>query len=140
MTYYIGKVSAVKGQRAQVIVERAVDAGTHVPRVLDCWNVCEAKMGARVRVERQTLDEKKGRWIVKGIPLLTLLAGAAFGRAVAPYFPIPHWQTVVASMIIWLLLGWNYARTFRRDVSHRGAQWSITGYYTEGALPEEGKP
>jgi hypothetical protein len=139
MTYYVGKVTALKGQRAQVVIERAVGSGTHVPRVLDCWNVCEAKKGARVRVERQELDEKKGKWIVRGIPLLTILAGGAFGRAIAPYFPVPTWQIMGISAIIWGLLGWNYSRTFKRDVTHRGAQWSITGYYTEGSVPEEGE-
>lgn len=136
MSYYVGKVVALDGQRARVAIERKKGDGSHVPRVLDCWNVCEAKRGARVRVERQTMDEKKGRWLMRSIPVLCLVAGAAFGRAVAPYSPLSPWLTAVLSAAVWLLLGWNYVHTFARDVAHRGEQWSITGYYSEVEIPE----
>ncbi|MCH3950129.1 MAG: SoxR reducing system RseC family protein [Acidaminococcus sp.] len=139
MTYFVGKVVSRNGQRATVSVERKKTDGTNVPRFLDCWNVCEAKPGARVRVERQTLDESKGKWIVRGIPILCILAGAAFGKAVSHYLPLNPWITIALSTLIWLLIGWNYAHTFARDVSHRGEQWSITGYYSEGEIPDEEK-
>ena len=91
-----------------------------------------------MEVEEQTLDERQGKWIVRGIPLLTLLAGAVFGRAVSRYLPFDLGVTIFIGAVVWGLLGFQYARTFKRDVtSRRGKQWAITGYYTEGMLPEE---
>ena len=84
MERYIGIVTAVSGQRAKVRIERGLKKGEK-PRILDCWNTCEAKKGTYVEVEEQTLGERQGKWIVRGIPLLTLLAGAIFGRAVSRY-------------------------------------------------------
>ena len=92
--------------------------------------------GAPDRVERQTMDEKKGRWLMRSIPVLCLVAGAAFGRAVAPYSPLSPWLTAVLSAAVWLLLGWNYVHTFARDVAHRGEQWSIRGDAAKSEIPQ----
>lgn len=70
MERYIGIVTAVSGQRAKVRIERGLKKGEK-PRILDCWNTCEAKKGTYVEVEEQTLGERQGKWIVRGIPLLT---------------------------------------------------------------------
>lgn len=42
MERYIGIVTAVSGQRAKVRIERGLKKGEK-PRILDCWNTCEAK-------------------------------------------------------------------------------------------------
>ena len=68
MERYIGIVTAVSGQRAKVRIERGLKKGEK-PRILDCWNTCEAKKGTYVEVEEQTLGERQGKWIVRGIPL-----------------------------------------------------------------------
>ena len=137
MERYIGIVTAVSGQRAKVRIERGLKKGEK-PRILDCWNTCEAKKGTYVEVEERTLGERQGKWIVRGIPLLTLLAGAIFGRAVSRYLPFDLGVTMFIGAIVWGLLGFQYARTFKRDVtSRRGKQWAVTGYYTEGMLPED---
>ena len=92
-----------------------------------------------MEVEEQTLGERQGKWIVRGIPLLTLLAGAIFGRAVSRYLPFDLGVTMfMRRYCLGAFLGFQYARTFKRDVtSRRGKQWAVTGYYTEGMLPEE---
>ena len=127
MERYIGIVTAVSGQRAKVRIERGLKKGEK-PRILDCWNTCEAKKGTYVEVEEQTLGERQGKWIVRGIPLLTLLAGAIFGRAVSRYLPFDLGVTMFIGAIVWGLLGFQYARTFKRDVtSRRGKEWADTG-------------
>ena len=70
-------------------------------------------------MEEQTLGERQGKWIVRGIPLLTLLAGAIFGRAVSRYLPFDLGVTMFIGAIVWGLLGFQYARTFKRDVTSR---------------------
>ena len=47
MERYIGIVTAVSGQRAKVRIERGLKKGEK-PRILDCWNTCEAKNGSFV--------------------------------------------------------------------------------------------
>ena len=100
---YVGKIIAVNKQRAKVKIEQR--PGEQRPKLLDCWNACKAKPGTRVIVGKQTLDEKKMKMIIWGIPALTALAGALFGRAIAHFFSIPVWQMVVLSMVVWLALG-----------------------------------
>jgi len=130
---YIGTVVAIHGQQARVKIEQK--PGEQRPKQLDCWNACEAKRGMRVLVERQEVEAGKAKLIARGIPVLTAVAGAAFGRAMAHFFPLPQWQVVLGSTVIWLLLGWNYARNFRKVVNPRGAQWTVTGYYSDGMIP-----
>ena len=127
---YVGKVIAVNKQRAKVKIEQR--PGEQRPKMLDCWNACEAKRGTRVIVGKQSLDEKKAQMIVYGIPVLTALAGAAFGRAIAHFFSAPVWQIVVLSTLVWLAFwtgrtaagwpwGWSMPGTSRR-VS--GPRWN----------------
>ena len=54
-----------------------------------------------MEVEEQTLGERQGKWIVRGIPLLTLLAGAIFGRAVSRYLPFDLGVTMFIGAIVW---------------------------------------
>ena len=114
---YVGKVIAVSKQRAKVKIEQR--PGEQRPKMLDCWNACEAKRGTRVIVGKQSLDEKKAQMIVYGIPVLTAVAGAAFGRALAHFFSAPVWQVVVLSTLVWLALGLVYARNFKKSVRTR---------------------
>ena len=102
--------------------------------MLDCWNACEAKRGTRVIVGKQSLDEKKAQMIVYGIPVLTAVAGAAFGRALAHFFSAPVWQVVVLSTLVWLALGLVYARNFKKSVRTKVEQWTITGYFSNGEI------
>ena len=95
---YVGKIIAVNKQRAKVKIEQR--PGEQRPKLLDCWNACKAKQGTRVIVGKQTLDEKRMKMIIWGIPALTAVAGAAFGRAIAHFFSIPVWQMVVLSMLV----------------------------------------
>ena len=74
------------------------------------------------------------KMIIWGIPALTALAGALFGRAIAHFFSIPVWQMVVLSMVVWLALGLYYARNFRKSVHAKVEQWTITGYYSDGEI------
>ena len=131
-TIYVGKIIAVNKQRAKVKMEQS--PGEQRPKLLDCWNACKAKQGTRVIVGKQTLDEKKMKMIIWGIPALTALAGALFGRAIAHFFSIPVWQMVVLSMVVWLALGLYYARNFRKSVHAKVEQWTITGYYSDGEI------
>ena len=87
---YVGKIIAVNKQRAKVKIEQR--PGEQRPKLLDCWNACKAKQGTRVIVGKQSLDEKRMKMIIWGIPALTAVAGAAFGRAIAHFFSIPVWQ------------------------------------------------
>lgn len=130
---YVGKVIAVNKQRAKVKIEQ--QPGQQRPKLLDCWNACEAKRGTRVIVGKQTLDEKKAKWIIRGIPTLALLAGAAFGRAIAHFFTsVATWQIVLLSAAVWLTLGLIYARNFKKSVRTQVEQWTITGYYSDGDI------
>ncbi|ADB48186.1 SoxR reducing system RseC family protein [Acidaminococcus fermentans] len=129
---YVGKVIAVSKQRAKVKIEQR--PGEQRPKMLDCWNACEAKRGTRVIVGKQSLDEKKAQMIVYGIPVLTAVAGAAFGRALAHFFSAPVWQVVVLSTLVWLALGLVYARNFKKSVRTKVEQWTITGYFSNGEI------
>lgn len=132
---YIGTVVSRDGQLARVKIEPV--PGRQGPKLLDCWNACEAKKGTRVRVERQSLEGDKAKLIVRWIPILTAVAGAAFGRAVAHFLPLPQFVVIPGMAAIWLLMGWNYAHNFKKAVKPQREQWTVTGYYTEGEIQNE---
>ncbi|WP_337383241.1 SoxR reducing system RseC family protein [Acidaminococcus timonensis] len=129
---YVGKVIAVNKQRAKVKIEQR--PGEQRPKMLDCWNACEAKRGTRVIVGKQSLDEKRARMIVYGIPVLTTLAGLAFGKAIAHFFAADSWLVILSSVIVWLALGLYYARNFKKSVKTKVEQWTITGYFSDGGI------
>ena len=129
---YVGKVIAVNKQRAKVKIEQR--PGEQRPKMLDCWNACEAKRGTRVIVGKQSLDEKRARMIVYGIPVLTTLAGLAFVKAIAHFFAADSWLVILSSVIVWLALGLYYARNFKKSVKTKVEQWTITGYFSDGEI------
>lgn len=116
---YVGKVIAVNKQRAKVKIEQR--PGEQRPKMLDCWNACEAKRGTRVIVGKQSLDEKKAQMIVYGIPVLTALAGAAFGRAIAHFSLLPCGRSWCSALWCGWPWGWSMPGTSRR-VS--GPRWN----------------
>ncbi len=129
---YVAKVIAVNKQRAKVKIEQR--PGEQRPKMLDCWNACEAKRGTRVIVGKQTLDEKKAKMIIYGIPVLTVLAGLAFGKAIAHFFASDSSIVLLSSVIVWLALGLYYARNFKKSVKTKVEQWTITGYFSDGEI------
>ena len=135
---YIGTVVSRQGQIARVRIEQI--PGKQGPKLLDCWNACEAKKGTRVLVERQSVEASKAKLIARWIPVLTTVAGAAFGRAVARYVPLPQWVVMVGMALIWLLMGWNYSHNFKQAVKPSREQWTVTGYYTAGEIRAEDPP
>ncbi len=135
---YVGTVISRDGQLARVKIEQV--PGRQGPKLLDCWNACEAKKGTRVLVERQSLEADKAKLIVRWIPILTAVAGAAFGRAVAHFLPLPLFVVILGMAAIWFLLGLNYTHNFKKAVKPQREQWTVTGYYTEGELPNEDIP
>jgi positive regulator of sigma E activity len=126
---YIGYVTERKGQRAKVKIDRTRYKGTNVPKFLDCWNACEAKVGSEVEVGRQEVNPRKAKLIVYGIPLLCAVAGAVFGNGIARFFRWPFLESVIGGAVLWLVLGWSYVGPFRKEVVARGEQWTITGIY-----------
>lgn len=129
---YVGKVIAVNKQRAKVKIEQR--PGEQRPKMLDCWNACEAKRGTRVIVGKQSLDEKRAKMIVYGIPVLTTLAGLLFGKAIAHFFAADSLLVILSSVIVWLALGLYYARNFKKSVKTKVEQWTITGYFSDGEI------
>jgi len=135
---YIGTVVSRNGQQARVRIEPV--PGKKGPKLLDCWNACEAKSGMRVRVERQSVEADKAKLIARWIPILTAVAGAAFGRAVAHFLPLPPAVVFIGMAVIWLLMGWNYSHNFKKAVRPAKEQWTVTGYFTEGEIPDKDSP
>ena len=129
---YVGKVIAGNKQRAKVKIEQR--PWEQRPKMLDCWKAGEAKRGTRVIVGKQTLDEKKAKMIIYGIPVLTVLAGLAFGKAIAHLFASDSSSVLLSSVIVWLALGLYYARNFKKSVKTKVEQWTITGYFSDGEI------
>lgn len=140
MTEFIGYVTERKGQRAKVKIDRSAHKGTNVPKFLDCWNACEAKVGTQVEVGRQEVNSHKAKLIIYGIPFLCAVAGAVFGNGIARFFRWPVMESIIGGTLLWLVLGWSYVGPFRKEVVAHGEQWTITGiYYGEDKASEEGK-
>ncbi len=129
MAEYIGYVTERKGQRAKVKIDRSMYKGTNIPKFLDCWNACEAKVGCQVEVGRQEVNSRKAKMIVYGIPLLCAVAGAVFGNGIARFFRWPVLESVAGGTLLWLFLGWSYVGPFRKEVVAKGEQWAVTGIY-----------
>ena len=139
MAEFIGYVIERKGQRAKVKIDRSRCKGTNVPKFLDCWNACEAKIGSEVEVGRQSVNPHKAKLIVYGIPLLCAVAGAVFGNGIARFFRWPSMESIIGGALLWLALGWSYVGPFRKEVVAKGEQWTVMGiYYGENkeAAPE----
>lgn len=129
MAEFIGYVTERKGQRAKVKIDKTKYKGKNIPKFLDCWNACEAKVGSEVEVDRQAVSPGKAKLIVYGIPALCALAGAVFGNGIAKFFRWPFTWSVAGGALLWLILGWNYVGPFRKEVVAKGEQWTIIGYY-----------
>ena len=100
MERYIGIVTAVSGQRAKVRIERglkrvknraSLTAGIPVKR----------KKEPMWKWEEQTLGERQGKWIVRGIPFTDPSCGSYFGRAVSRYLPFDLGVTMFIGAIVW---------------------------------------
>lgn len=131
MADYIGYVMERRGQRAKVRIDRNRSEGEHIPKFLDCWNACEAKVGMEVEVGMHHMEPKMEKFILYGIPLLSAVAGAAFGRSISMFFHWPMVPTLAVGCVLWTYLGWSYIGNFRRDVANRGEQWTVLGVYYE---------
>ncbi len=138
-TEIIGYVTERIGQRARVRIDKNKSTKQNLPKFLDCWNACEAKKGTQVMVELQTLSPKKAKMTIYGIPILSLLAGLAFGNGFAIAFGWAKMVPIIGGGVLWLLLGWNYSRDFRRDAARKGEQYVISGAYYGDTDVDESK-
>jgi positive regulator of sigma E activity len=57
-----------------------------------------------------------------GLPVLGLLAGAAFGNSLAIFFHMDRLYFILGGVVLWLLVAINYARIFKRDAMRQGKQ------------------
>lgn len=137
MAEYIGYVMERRGQRAKVRIDRNRSRGEHIPKFLDCWNACEAKVGMEVEVGIHQMNPKMEKFIMYGIPLLSAIAGGTFGRSVSMFFQWPVIPTIIGGTILWTYLGWSYIGSFRRDVAGRGEQWTVLGMFQEKSKEEK---
>lgn len=122
MTDIKGIVVKKQGERAEVKIDKTRSVGSNLPKYLDCWNPVNAKAGDTVGVEYQELDKRKAQMILYGLPLLGLLAGAAFGNSLAIFFKMDRLYFITGGVILWLLVAINYARIFKRDAIRKGKQ------------------
>jgi len=130
---FVGYVLERKGQRAKVRIDKSEALGSGIPKFLDCWNACEAKVGMEVEVGKHAMNSRTEKAILYGIPLLSAIAGGAFGNSLALFFQWPRLPVIIVGVFLWLAIGWSYIGAFRRDVAYRGEQWTIIGVY-------QGKP
>lgn len=122
MTDIKGIVIKRQGERAEVKVDKTKSTGSNLPKYLDCWNPVNAKAGEVVGVEYQELDKRKAQLIMYGLPVLGLLAGAAFGNSLAIFFRMDRLYFILGGVVLWLLVAINYARIFKRDAMRQGKQ------------------
>ena len=122
MTDIKGIVIKRQGERAEVKVDKTKSTGSNLPQYLDCWNPVNAKAGEVVGVEYQELDKRKAQLIMYGLPVLGLLAGAAFGNSLAIFFHMDRLYFILGGVVLWLLVAINYARIFKRDAMRQGKQ------------------
>lgn len=122
MTDIKGIVIKRQGERAEVKVDKTKSTGSNLPKYLDCWNPVNAKAGEIVGVEYQELDKRKAQLIMYGLPVLGLLAGAAFGNSLAIFFHMDRLYFILGGVVLWLLVAINYARIFKRDAMRQGKQ------------------
>lgn len=122
MTDIKGIVIKRQGERAEVKVDKTKSTGSNLPKYLDCWNPVNAKAGEVVGVEYQELDKRKAQLIMYGLPVLGLLAGAAFGNSLAIFFHMDRLYFILGGVALWLLVAINYARIFKRDAMRQGKQ------------------
>lgn len=122
MTDIKGIVVKKQGERAEVKIDKTKSVGSNLPKYLDCWNPVNAKAGDTVGIEYQELDKRKAQMILYGLPILGLLAGAAFGNSLAVFFHMDKLYFITGGVILWLLVAINYARIFKRDAIRKGKQ------------------
>lgn len=122
MTDIKGIVIKRQGERAEVKVDKTKSTGSNLPKYLDCWNPVNAKAGEVVGVEYQELDKRKAQLIMYGLPVLGLLAGAAFGNSLAIFFHMDRLYFILGGVVLWLLVAIDYARIFKRDAMRQGKQ------------------
>lgn len=122
MTEIRGIVVKKQGERAEVKIDKTKSTGRNLPKYLDCWNPVNAKAGDNVGIEYQEMDKRKEQMILYGLPLLGLLAGAAFGNSLAIFFHMEKLYFISGGIILWLLVAVNYARIFKRDAVRKGKQ------------------
>ena len=125
MTEIKGFIVERHGLRAKVKIDQEGSTLRNLPKYMDCLNSIEASVGLLVEVEMRESDPKKEKFTLYGIPICAILAGAAFGRGMSVFFEWPLWETVAISSVLWLLVGLNYSRAYRRDAMRRGEQPTI---------------
>ena len=129
-----GIVLKVKGERAEVKVDREASEGKLLAKYLDCWNPIGAKVGDVVGAEYRALEEWKAKAILYGCPVFGFLAGAAFGYAQAQFFDLQGWHTwamVAGGVVLFEIVSINYARIFKRDAMRNGIQPVIYEIHVE---------
>ncbi|MEG0831033.1 MAG: SoxR reducing system RseC family protein [Acidaminococcaceae bacterium] len=117
-----GWILEQKGERARIKIDQEKSTAPHLPKILDCWNPTNAKPGDKVEIEMRAFDKKKAKMIIYGLPVFSLMAGAAFGNSVAIFFGWQKLWAIVGGMAIWLFMGMSYVNTFRRDAVREGEQ------------------
>lgn len=122
MTDIKGIVIRKQGERAEVKIDKTKSTVSNLPKYLDCWNPVNAKAGDNVGIEYQELDKRKEQMIIWGLPVLGVIAGAAFGNGLASFFQMDRWPFIAGGVVLWLLISVNYARIFKRDAVRQGSQ------------------
>ena len=135
----IGYVMERIGQRAKVRIDKSKSTKPNLPKIWECRNACEATKGSQVVVDIQTLSPKKAKMTIYGIPALSLVAGLAFGNGFAIAFGWEKLWPIIIGGILWLLIGWNYSKDFRRDAARTGEQYVIVGAYYGDEEDDENK-
>ncbi len=121
-----GIVTNAQGERAQVKIDKTKSTIKNLPKYLDCWNPVNAKPGNNVGIEYQELEKRKAQAVIYGVPVIGVIAGAAFGNGIAIFFRLEKLPCIVVGGIIWFLLAFNYIHIFKRDAVRGGSQPVIT--------------
>lgn len=121
-----GIVLECSGERIRLKVNQEESTRRNLPKYLDCWNPIGAKAGQTVSVRMEALDEKKAKMIAYGIPLLCLVAGAAFGNSMAIFFKWERLYAIGGGAVLWFFIGYTYSGIFKRDAIRDGEQPVVT--------------
>lgn len=110
------------GERARVKIDKEKSVGDKLPKFVEAWCPINANIGDVVGIEYQEMSKYKVKAILYGLPVLAVLAGAAFGNSAAIFFDTDKTLPIILGVVLWLLIAVNYARIFKRDAIREGAQ------------------
>lgn len=122
----VGLLTERHGERARIKIDKDKSQNEKLPKYLDAWCPINAKVGDVVGIEYQEMDKKKMQMILYGLPVLAVVAGAAFGNSLAIFFNWEKTLPMLLGVVLWLLIAVNYARIFKRDAIRKGAQPVVT--------------